>query len=156
MQIKSKGYSGGKTISSSRLYVEVAMPFHVNKEPVSVANIQKSLADKKLPTDKAVLISFYIEVYSETLSKELAIDLSSEGFETDVDAFQQLQHKWRCWASVKIFPSILNLDWIVTLLTDKCERFGSTLEGWEVNPVDTGAELGQLMAQLEQQYEDGH
>lgn len=129
------------------------MPYHVTDEPITVANVKQSLKEKNIAMDTSVALSFYIEVHKEGLAKELAKDLESEGFDTDIDAFQQLQGKWRCWASVKIIPTILNLDWIVTLLVDKCERFECSLEGWEANVSDSGVELGHLMARLEKQCE---
>lgn len=125
-----------------------------NRQDQLAEQIQALLADKGLDRFKPVALSFYVELYNEKQANKFAKELTFEGFETDIDAFQQLSGIWRCWSSVKLIPNDDNLKWLQTILTDKCTRFDGQIVSWETNPYASGQELGQLMAKLEHQYQE--
>lgn len=117
-------------------------------------DITKGLKLRNLDTNKRVSLSFYFEHGTESGARKLAKSLTHQGFDTDIDAFQQHMDKWRCWANIGIVPNTTNLAWLLHLLQDKSVEFGGNIEGWETNPYDSGQELGQLMAKLENDWQD--
>lgn len=116
---------------------------------VLTQEILNGLRHRNLDVNKKVSLSFYIEHHDDYKARRLAKDLNLEGFDTDIDAFQQHMDKWRCWANISVVPNQANLHWIVGLLVDKSEEFDGEIAGWETNPYESGQELGQLMAQFE-------
>lgn len=114
-----------------------------------VTEITYGLKHRNLDTSQRVSLSFYIEHSSDSSARALAKALVIEGFDTDIDAFQQHMEKWRCWANIGIIPNTSNLRWVVRLLAEKSEHFAGQIAGWETNPYESGQELGQLMAKLE-------
>lgn len=114
-----------------------------------MADISAGLKHRNLDVNKKISLSFYIEHHSDNHAHRLAKELAMEGFDTDIDAFQQHMDKWRCWANISIVPNQINLQWVLTSLMEKSIRFEGQIAGWETNPYESGQELGQLMAQLE-------
>ncbi|BDX07919.1 ribonuclease E inhibitor RraB [Planctobacterium marinum] len=119
-----------------------------------IKEITHELRHRNLNTSQRISLSFYIEHSSDSSAGALAKDLAAEGFDTDVDAFQQHLDKWRCWANIGIIPNTSNLRWIVQLLNEKSERFAGKIAGWETNPYESSQELGQLMARLESTWQE--
>lgn len=111
--------------------------------------IVNGLRHRNLDVNKKVSLSFYIEHHDDHKARALAKDLALEGFDTDIDAFQQHMDKWRCWANISVVPNQSNLHWVLNLLIEKSCRFNGEIAGWETNPYESGQELGQLMAQFE-------
>ena len=111
--------------------------------------IVNGLRHRNLDVNKKVSLSFYIEHHDDHKARRLSKDLALEGFDTDIDAFQQHMNKWRCWANICIVPNQSNLQWVLSLLTEKSCLFDGEIAGWETNPYESGQELGQLMAQFE-------
>lgn len=129
------------------------MHFDVQSDNLTVQEIMNELKHRNLDVTKRVSLSFYIEHKTELSAKQLAKDLNSEGFDTDIDAFQQHLDKWRCWANVSLIPNALNLEWAISLLEDKSRRFEGEVAGWETNPFESGQELGQMMVKFEEVYQ---
>lgn len=114
--------------------------------------IGNSLHARHLDHLKNVSLSFYIEIHTEKQAKQIAEILEEQGFDTDVDAFQQHSNSWRCWANINMVPNRQNLRWLEILLATKCREFNAELVSWETNPFESGQELGQLLAKFEMQY----
>lgn len=111
--------------------------------------VLNGLRHRNLDINTKVSLSFYIEHQNDHHARGLARDLTLEGFDTDIDAFQQHMDTWRCWANISIVPNQANLRWVLQLLLDKSVQYKGELAGWETNPYESGQELGQLMAQFE-------
>lgn len=119
-----------------------------------IREITIGLKHRNLDINTRVSLSFYLEHSSESGAKKLAELLACEGFDTDIDAFQQHLNKWRCWANISIVPNTPNLSYLLHLLKDKAVEFDGQLEGWETNPYESGQELGQLIAKLENDWQE--
>lgn len=115
-------------------------------------NIVESLHARHLDHFKNISLSFYIELHTEKEAKKLCESLELQGFDTDIDAFEQHNNKWRCWANISVVPNRQNLNWLEVLLTVKCQEFNGELVSWETNPFESGQELGQMLAKFEMQY----
>lgn len=114
-----------------------------------ITDISTGLKHRNLDVNKKVSLSFYIEHHTDNQAHRLAKELAIEGFDTDIDVFQQHMDKWRCWANIRIVPNQINLQWVLTSLMEKSIRFEGEIAGWETNPYESGQELGQLIAQFE-------
>lgn len=125
-----------------------------NSESAWIKDISHGLKHRNLDINKRVSLSFYIEHHTDVGASNLAKELAEEGFDTDIDAFQQHLSKWRCWANIGIIPNTSNLQWTLQLLLKKCERYRGVIAGWETNPYESGQELGQLMARLESSWQE--
>ena len=119
-----------------------------------IRDITHELRHRSLSSSQRISLSFYIEHNTDSSARGLAKDLITEGFDTDIDAFQQHLDKWRCWANIGIIPNTSNLRWVLQLLAEKSERFSGKIAGWETNPYESSQELGQLMARLENTWQE--
>lgn len=121
-----------------------------------LANLSKSIGEslqaRHLDYFKNISLSFYIELHTERDAKQLCEALEIQGFDTDVDAFDQHHNNWRCWANINLVPNKQNLHWLEMLLSSKCQEFSGELVSWETNPYESGQELGQMLAKFEMQY----
>lgn len=115
-------------------------------------NIAETIRSRHLDVFKSISLSFYIELHTEREAKSFANALEFQGFDTDIDAFQQDSQKWRCWANIKLVPNKQNLSWIEILLNSQCHEYHGELVSWETNPFESGQELGQMLARFEMQY----
>lgn len=119
-----------------------------------IEDILNGLKQRNLDINKKVSLSFYCEHKNDNHAMAMSRELAREGFDTDVDAFQQHMNKWRCWANISVVPNTLNLQWIATSLMEKSVRYEGEIAGWETNPYESGQELGQMMAQFENTWQE--
>ena len=112
-----------------------------------------ALKQKELLDSQIVTLSFYTEHRDYSQASALASALYDEGFETDIDAFQQHLDIWRCWASVSITPTATNLQRVLNNMVELGLRYKGHLASWEVQPLTPNRELGQLLAKFEAVYQ---
>jgi len=112
------------------------------------------MRQRNLDSSEKVSMSFYIEHDSDAQARALALALYDEGFETDIDAFQQHLNKWRCWACIDMIPNRHNLHRVLSALIEKSHCHQGNIAGCEVSECESNEQLGQMMAQFEAVYHD--